>query len=130
MSLSIKECVTIDAAQLHDEFMRVPSDYAYYSQQYADAKKVYLLAKMERGSIWARIRLETRETLTMQGERVTEARLDTEAEINEEYCDAKHKEIYAEIEMVKLYGILEAIKTKREMLISLGAHIRQEMKTV
>jgi hypothetical protein len=130
MPLSLKECVTIDAAQLHDEFMRIPADYAYYSQQYADAKRVYLLDKMERGSIWARIRLETRETLTMQGERVTEARLDTEAEINEEYCDAKRKEIMSEVEMVKLYGILEAIKTKREMLISLGAHIRQEMKTV
>ena len=124
-----KQCVEIDDLQLNDEFKRIPADYAYWSGLYSEAKQVYLLAKIERSHVWARTRLELRETLTMQGERVTEARLDAEAEVNDEYHHARQEEALAEVEMVRLNGVLEAIKTKREMLISLGAHVRQEMKT-
>ena len=130
MKLSIQECVDIGTRQLDLEFQRVPADYAYWSEQYAEAKKSYLLAKANTKSTYARVRLETRETLTMQGERVTEARLDSEVEINAEYADARRSEILSEVEMVRLYGFLEAIKSKREMLISIGAHVRQEMKTI
>ena len=130
MKMSIQECVDIDTRQLELEFQRVPADYAYWSEKYADAKQDYLLAKAGRATVYARVRLETREALTMQGERVTEARLDSEVEISDEYIAARRTEVLNEVEMVRLHGFLEALRTKREMLISIGAHVRQEMKTI
>ena len=128
--MNIRECVSIDQANLQEECQRIAADYAYWSEKCAKAQQTYLLRKMERQRMWAQTKIELRETLTMQGERVTEARLDTEIEVNDEYCAAKEMEVISEVEYVKLKGYLEAIKTKREMLISLGAHLRQEMKTV
>jgi hypothetical protein len=126
----IKDCVTIDQTNLQDEYQRIAADYAYWSEKCSVSQQTYLLRKMERQRMWAQTKIELRETLTMQGERVTEARLDTETEVNDEYCAAKEMEIIAEVDYTKLKGYLEAIKTKREMLISLGAHMRQEMKTI
>jgi hypothetical protein len=41
---------------------------------------------------------------------------------------ARAKEVAADAERVRLYGVLDALRSKRDMLISLGAHIRAEMQ--
>jgi len=125
-----RQCVTIDDQNLHVEFCRVPADFAYWSSQYAGAKDCYMKAKLEREITRARLRMELREMLVQSGERVTEARIDSEVDVNPEWEDVRTREIEAEIDVVRLHGVLESIRTKREMLISLGAHVRQEMKAI
>ena len=46
----------------------------------------------------------------------------------DEYRDVKSHEIRAEVERSRIRGVLDAILAKRDGLISLGAHIRAEMR--
>jgi hypothetical protein len=116
----LNECVAIDEFALQAEYMRLPADYAYWNARYAEVYRFLLRSKMTRDQLQARLHKEYRARLEAQRSsgRVTIAEVDAEVEADPEYLEAKVTEIEADAECKKLQGVMEALRTKREMLIS------------
>jgi hypothetical protein len=68
-----------------------------------------------------------REELLAKGDKATEKTVEASVECDAEYQEVRYRYVEAEAEKVRLAGIMEAMKSKKEMLISLGANLRVEM---
>jgi len=125
----LKSCVQIEPLALEEEYVRLPADLAFWNQRYSEVYRYWLERKVVLNEVRARIQIEERERLEMlaKGKRVTIGEVEDALILNPEYQQAKMKEIAAEAEKVRLWGVLDALRSKRDMLISLGAHIRAEM---
>ena len=123
----LEQVVNIDAIQLDDHFRKVPAELAYFNERYADAVHQYLRAKATyeatRADVYRQIRIEAEAS----GGKMTEALLSARVEGDERYQTAKIKHIDAESKKQRFRGRVEAVHAKKDMLISLGAHIRAEM---
>lgn len=125
----LSECVRIEPLALEEEFVRLPSDLSFWNQRYSEVYRYWLQCKIEVGEVKARVQLEERDRLenAAKGKRVTIGEVEDALVLNAEYQKAKMREITVEAEKVRLWGVLDALRSKRDMLISLGAHIRAEM---
>lgn len=125
----LDECTAIDEFAIQAEYMRLPGDYAYWNSRYSEVYRYHLRSKLDLTQLVARLTKEYRARLEAgrSSGRVTIGEVEAEVEADSEYLDAKIVEIEADAEAKRLAGVLEALRTKREMLISLGAHIRAEM---
>jgi len=130
LSEYLNQCVTVDDVALNEEYIRLSADYAFWSSKYADSRRTHAISKLNRETVRSTLRIAHREELAEDNNRVTESMVTSAVDIDPKWIGSKHNEIDAETDMVRLSGILEALKTKREMLISLGAHARAEMKTI
>lgn len=126
----LRECVRIEPMALEEEFVRVPSDLAYWNEEYSKIYQFWLERKMIREQVQAMVQTECRERLeaTKKGGKPTVGEVENEMLLDTRYQQAKSKEIQAESEKVRLAGVLDALRSKRDMLISLGAHMRAEMQ--
>jgi len=125
----LKECVRIESFTIEEEFIRLPGDLAYWNNKYADVYQYWLERKQVTAEVTARRSSEIREDMTAaKGKRPLVSEVDDALTMDPAAQQAKMKEIAAEAEKVRLYGIMDALRSKREMLISLGAHMRAEMK--
>jgi hypothetical protein len=122
------ECVETDPLNLEREFVRLPSDYAYWSELYSRALTAMLLAKLKTKRVGARLRIGMREILEARKGKATESMVDAAVIESQEMQDTENEELAAEVEKVRLAGVLEAVKTKRECLVSIGATLRKEME--
>jgi hypothetical protein len=102
-----KQSVEIVPEAIREEFVRVPSDMAFWGERYAEAVRAYLVAEQNRKATHARLRLTIRSVAAAGGTKMTEA----------------------EAEAAKLAAKtrFDAVAAKRDMCMSLGAHIRSEM---
>ena len=121
-----KDCSDIIPEAVQEEFVRVPADLAYWNAKYAVALRVFLKAKTYEKQLEALLSIEHREVLLKNG-KATEKAVEQVVNSDERMVEARNSLIDAEVNKVHVWGILDAIRTKKEMLISLGAHIRQEM---
>lgn len=118
------DAISIEPLALEEEFVRNPSDIARANAKYASALKRWLHAKRHEAKTYSRRYLELRETASSK---LTEAMLKHMVEMDEDYQTAVMDRINAEVDKVRLHGVLEALKAKRDSLISIGAHMRAEM---
>lgn len=123
----LSECTKIEPVAIDEEFIRTPSDVAFWNARFADALEVYLKAKAHMETEWARLRLLTREELLAKGEKATESAIDNNTEVRPEWAAARLTFIEAEVQKARIAGSCEAVRTKKEMLQSLGAKLRIEM---
>ncbi len=136
LELYRKTCVRIEPLAIQEEYVRTPSDIAFWSEQYAMMYREWQLSKFNREQEWGRAVKRAREALSHdptpggtsgRGKPTVDA-VEAEALIDTNYVDAKKQEIMLEAEKVRLAGMMDAIRTKRDMLVSLGAHIRSEIE--
>jgi len=121
----LQKVINIDPLDLDDHFRRLPAELAYYNAQYAEAYARQLDAKRQ----LERTHAETYH-LVLQGEKkMTVQAINAAIEEDEVYSLAKKELVDAESEKQRLRGKVEVVSAKKEMLISLGAHIRSEMHT-
>jgi len=124
----LAECVSIDSMALQTEFERTPNDFAYWSNRYAEVYRHHALCKQKRELVEATLQIEIRDQNEIgRGAKMTVGEVEARIAKSTLYIDAKLAEAEADAERVRLAGVVEAMRTKREMLISLGAHIRAEM---
>lgn len=124
----LAECVDIEPTLITEEMVRAPADMAFWGGRHAEAHKRHLLAKLSRDRTTARLRIEVRERLAMQSAKVTESMVESAVEMDPEYHAAKLEEVEAEVEVLRLRNALEAVRAKKDMIVSIGAHIRAEME--
>lgn len=127
MESYLTECVSIDPLRLQEAFANIPAELAYWNEQYAEALRKQLHAKIEKDRLSAQIFFEKRVELKESDIRPTEAVLKAAVESDARYNVARSEEADAHAEAIRLKGVAEAVRTKRDMLVSLGAHVRAEM---
>lgn len=123
----LKQSVEIIPEAIQEEFVRVPVDLAYWGERYAEAVKEFLTAEHERKTLYATLRLQVRELAASKGEKLTEKDCDAWVEQTPKFQQAKLAEIEAEAAKIAAKARLDAVTAKRDMCMSLGAHIRAEM---
>lgn len=124
----LTDCVKIEPLALEEEYIRLPADLAFWNDRYAKAVETYLQAKHDSDTMYAKLLIIHRATLQNQGVKVTESIVEATILQDQKWLDVEQKRIGAEAAKARLSGVLDAVKTKRDMLISLGAHIRAEME--
>jgi hypothetical protein len=122
-----KQSVEIVPEAIREEFVRVPSDMAFWGERYAEAVRAYLVAEQNRKATHARLRLTIRSVAAAGGTKMTEADVEAHIESAPEYQNAKLAEIEAEAAKLAAKTRFDAVAAKRDMCMSLGAHIRSEM---
>jgi hypothetical protein len=123
-----RACVRIEPEAIQDEYVRVPSDLSYWSEMHANTYREWQLAKFDREQEWGAAVTRARATLASERAKATVADVEASAINDPAYVEKKRQEVYLEAETKRLLGMVEAIRTKRDMLVSLGAHIRAELE--
>ena len=127
---SIKSAVRIEPSVLNEEFVRLPSDLAYWNEVYANAVGALLDARRKVEETEALVYKELKSIVDDKGKAPTEAHMKANVTDDLRLKLARQNEDEAEVTKVRASGVVEAIRAKRDMLISLGAHIRAEMLPV
>ena len=129
-------CVQVDPMALSEEFARVPSDLAYWNERYASAhlRAGELRVRCDRvlGQRRGELQIEIEQERLSRGlsgrdARVSAVELKAAAEFDSDYLAVCEKLAVAEAERTRLYGVLDAILRKGDMLVSLGAQQRAEI---
>lgn len=140
----LARCVQIEPMMLEEEFVSLPSQMAYWNERYAQANRTYLQAKIKREGTFARVRLELKAKAEMTSQEAADDKAEDKKKAakpkgptvddlkamtdqNPEVRAAVEHELMSEVEYDRLRGVMEALRAKREMLVSLGAHLRAEM---
>lgn len=118
----------IDPLRLQDEFVSLPAVLAYWNQRYAESYERLQRAKVCEKRTRSILRIRKRQELLMSGVRVTESQVESAVDEAPEMVEAELDLIRAEAEKVRIQGACEAVRTKRDMVISIGAHVRAEMQ--
>lgn len=126
----IKECTRIDGSDLEYEFVRVPSDIAFWNDRFAEALTAFEEAKISRKRMEAARRKEIRDILEVSNAkgRVTISEVESELWLDPQYLDSVKVEADAEVEKVRVRGIVEAVQAKKDMLLVFGGYRRAEME--
>lgn len=124
----LRECIEIDRDNVNSEFVRVPSDLAFWNEKYADALGRYLRAERHVKSIKALIEPEVREQLIADNGKTTEPRVKAAIESDARVRHAYRRFIDADVERTRIFGRIDAIRAKKDSLISLGAQLRSELE--
>jgi hypothetical protein len=127
------QCVNLVPEAIEEEFVRCPADIAYWNERLARALKELLLAKQAREQVGARLHLELKARASLEGKDTkvkppTVDDLNAAVEVAPEYQAAKLREIEAEVDKARAWGVVEALRVKRDMLVQLGARQRIEME--
>lgn len=138
--------VQVEPLALQEEFVKLPSDLAYWGERYARAWRAFNLAKIKRDRVAADLHTSLREALfeaskasateaaTSGGKVKVSAKAPTVGDIDAavlvhpDMVAAEQEVLDTEVEKVRLWGVLEAIKCKKDMLVQLGAQARAEMQ--
>lgn len=120
--------IRIEPLQIQDEYVRVPSDLAYWTEMHATIYREWQLAKFSREQEWGAAVNRARSELSSRGGKATVSDVEAYAINDPAYVKAKRDEVHLEAERQRLLGMVEAVRTKRDMLVSLGAHIRAELE--
>lgn len=126
----LKKSIEIDTRDLQSEYARVSADIAHYSECLAEAYRSLNSAKLQKDVEEARLYLLHRNMgRDAQGKLPTETTIQSRVRLEPTYLAASEVIIEAELQVKMLGGVCEAIRTKRDMLVSLGATVRTEMKS-
>lgn len=124
----LEECLKIEPLAIEEEFIRVPADLAFWNDRYASVYQHFHEMKLAREQLYHHLYKQFGDDmLTRQVKKPTIVEITAAVETDPEFLIARTAEITADAERVRLYGIMDSLRSKRDMLISLGAHIRALM---
>ena len=144
-TVDLAEDLKIDSANINEAFCEQPAKYAWWATVAAQAKALVDRKKLEvdrkddfiRKTLIGELDAEVRQELEMNGEKVTETKV-----TNSIYCHPRYKEEIGELYALKselnalqqnlttLEIAKESMNQRKDMLISLGAQLRQEGNNV
>lgn len=123
----LRECVEIDQSDLNDEFIKIPSAIAYWNHQLAEATKAHAIAKLDYDREWARLFCALRDGRGDKKAPAVDA-IKAMCDMDPELYDLQLDVIEKDAERIRLRGVVDAVLGKRDMLQSLGAKLREEMR--
>ena len=126
-AIPVKDSTEINPVALQTEFVQLSGHLAYWTQQYAEAQTQAATAKAALEQLEAKISLDHRTDREIKGMKATEALLSELVHTDDRWIKAKRAHILADGNRLKVSGIVDAIHAKKDMLVTLGAHMRAEM---
>jgi hypothetical protein len=124
----LADSVQIEPMALQEEYVRIAPDIAYWNARYSKALEMFLRSKIDLDTTEARQYIAHRERMLNAGAKVTKAQIEAAVTTDQQVIEARMLLVAAEVEKNRLNGVCEAVRTKRDMLVSLGAHVRAEMQ--
>lgn len=122
------ELLSINQDNLSNEFATHASRFAYISALAAKAEALYNEAKQMREETYADVELWYREELgKLPDIKVTEGLIKSNVTTDDKYSNTVSDENQALHDWKLLKALVEGLRERGSMLISLGAHLRQEM---
>lgn len=128
--------VSIDPQTIQDEYVHLPADIALYNERLARSTRLYLFAEIERKAVHGKVYLRRAEELiTIEPDPKGNPkkkwpsvdRIEAAVNSDPEYINAREEEAMYDAERLRFRGIVDSLSAKRDMLVSLGAHLRLEM---
>lgn len=120
------ELFVVDETNLNAEFGRQAGLYAYLVAELSKAEAAWNEAKANRELEYAEADLAIREDYAKSGQKSTEALIKSEVTVDERYVKSGEIELQAAERYRLLRGLADAMRQRGDMLISLGANLRQE----
>ena len=127
MNAYLRACITINPHDISGEFVRLPSDLAFWSEKYNSAAEASMRAKLHREKCAAEVELAVRKVALQSGEKITESVVSARVAVDPDYHEMSMAYVDAEADRNRLRSTVDAILAKKDMLVSLGAHARAEM---
>ena len=121
------ECVDIDPIEIDEEFLRQPSDLAYWHERYAQALRRQLNAKHNVSKVEADVQLEIRDD-AIPGTKLTDVKVKAMVASDMRVVTAYDELAQTEADKARCKGYSESVASKGNMLQSIGAKLRLEMK--
>lgn len=122
-----RSCVTLEAENLQGEFVKYTSDLAYWGSLLASAKQMESLAKLTKDTTAAELDGAARDVLAGD-KKPTEGAIAAWVAKHPAMQEAEKGVIQATFEVDRVRAIWEALRSKRDMLVGLGAQQRAEMQ--
>jgi len=114
----------IDETNLTKEYAKQASLYAYYGTLYNEADRALMKSDAYKDSLYAELDLEYRKEL--QDEKATEGRIKSMVISDADYEKSVTQVTYCTYRKGVLKTIMDALKMRADMLVSMGAHLRAE----
>lgn len=118
----------VDPDRLNDHFAKVASELASLTGNFAKALGRQLRAEAARKRLFAELFLEFKSTLLENGKSPSEEVAKQKVILDPRYQDAIEMEIDAEVSRARWWGLCDAMRTKRDAIVSLGAQVRSELE--
>lgn len=124
----IADFLRVDDEALNEEYVRLPAELAVCGVRYADAQRSHAFAEVARKRTEARLRLQiVAEATGADGKcKKTVGTIDAEVLMDPGYEEAMCLEIESEATKDRARAYRDGVAAKRDMLVTLGAHARQE----
>lgn len=125
----VKRAVRIQPTAIQEEYANLPAMIHRWLTLLAHAEEQHLLAKLDLKEWEAKERLKIREVAELKGTKPpTVDAIDAHIEAHEKYRQLSMAIIKTEHDRDEVFATVEALRAKKEMLISLGATMRQEIE--
>jgi hypothetical protein len=115
----------IDPDRMQEEFVQLSGRLAYWGRRYGEVQVDLMRAELGLKKLKKRTYLELR---AGKEKGQTETMLDAQVEVDGAVQIAEELVLQRTAAKLDLQTVVDAIRTKRDMLISLGAHQRAELK--
>lgn len=135
----LASCVHIEPMALSEEFVRLPADFAYWNERFAKASRLHASTKQQRERIYSQLLLENRmaseavpqldPNKSNKHVKMTVGEIEARITLDPAYQTAREAEVDAEIDAERINGVLQALRTKKDMLVQMGYQQRAEMSS-
>lgn len=125
---TVRAATAIEEAAIHGHFLRLSSDLAYFNGIYSDVLGLLRVAERRLEFGEADIRLEYRQSTQPSGKAATEGYIDECVKADHRYRKLREEVDNAEVLKSRVSGVVDAIRSKKEMLITVGANMRAELE--
>jgi hypothetical protein len=123
----LKGCVDLAPEAISEEYSRLSPDYAYWNEKLRGVSKGLLEAEYEEQKCEARLYLKYKEPDA--GKKVpTEKAVESSVLLDPLFQEAHLVTLTMTAERDYLKGVLQNLRLKAEMLVSMGATMRQEIQ--
>ena len=125
-TINLADILEIYEIELTTHFAEQASIFGHFSIQLAEADRLLGIAKMITEQVYAKADAGYRKAYNEAEIKYTEAVIRGEVLLDEDYQNVVKSQHNAKHNVDVLKAIVNALKMKADMLISMGAHLRQE----
>lgn len=123
---NLSDLLNIDSSNLSQEYATQAARYGFFATELAKLDRRVKQLELERDAEYANADLEYRKQLTIQGTKYTETTIRSMVLTDDGYCKAEESLRDSIQERDSIKALVKALEMRAEMLISLGAMMRQE----
>lgn len=126
VTIDLEIVLRIDENNITGAFLNQASIYGYFAILQAEAERRVSITDMEKDQYYADTDLYMRKKSELAEKKPTEPQIKSMVLMDQDYQDALDRHAQAQEDLSTIKAIVNALKMRADMLISLGAHLRQE----